>query len=112
MVVGCVLTIYVEYLAGVANESPIFSPSYTPVYSNEAFAILGLVLQSMRDTPTDALFKDILVKPLGLKSTFFELPSDITSRGVIPQSPEAAGWSTTFGAFSPYSSPSIGVVLC
>lgn len=106
------LTEHVEYLSGVANESPIFSPAYTPVYSNEAFALLGLVLQNMKDTPTEALFKDHLVKTLGLDSTYFELPSGIDDRGVIPDSPTAAGWSTTFGAFSPYVSVSRIVIIC
>jgi CubicO group peptidase (beta-lactamase class C family) len=97
------LTSNVEYLSGVANESPIFTPAYTPVYSNEAFAIIGQILSNLAGQSVEELFNDRLVKDVGLKSTYYEVPSsiNITNRGVIPGSPEKAGWSTIFGPFSP-----------
>jgi CubicO group peptidase (beta-lactamase class C family) len=86
---------------GVANESPIFSTAYTPVYSNEGFAIFGLLLQEISNKPIEMLFNNSLVKPLNLTSTYFNVPSGVSGRSVIPQNPDTAGWRTAFGVFSP-----------
>jgi CubicO group peptidase (beta-lactamase class C family) len=90
-----------EYLAGSANESPIFSTAYTPVYSNEGFAILAILLQKITGTLVETLFNESLSKPLDLKSTYYERPDSISAKDVIPQNPNASGWSTIFGIFSP-----------
>lgn len=85
----------------MANESPVFSTAYTPVYSNEAFALLGIVLSNLTNTPIETLFNEDYRTKLGLASTYFEAPAEISGNDVIPQSPTIAGWGTPFGVFSP-----------
>ena len=83
----------------MAAERPIFPTAYTPVYSNEAFAILGLVLSNITGLPVEQLLDEKLVKGLGLKSTSYTVPPEITSHDVIPGSPLAANWNADLGIF-------------
>ena len=86
---------------GVANESPIFSTAYTPVYSNEAFAIIGLALSKIKGSSFEALFNESLIKPLSLSSTSYTVPSEITNYDVIPGTPLTSGWNVDLGVFGP-----------
>ena len=90
-----------DYLSGVASESPIFSTAYTPVYSNEAFALIGVALSKLTGEPMEKMFNESLVKPLGLSSTYYTVPDGITKHDVIPGTPLATGWINDFGVFSP-----------
>ncbi|KAK3686354.1 hypothetical protein LTR37_019897 [Vermiconidia calcicola] len=99
--VRCVADLRIEYLRGVASESPIFSAAYTPVYSNEAFAILGLALQNITGIALETLFDDSIVKPLKLEGTSWTVPEEVTDNALIPGDPVEVGWSNEFGPFSP-----------
>ncbi|KAK3695993.1 hypothetical protein LTR37_018211 [Vermiconidia calcicola] len=92
---------FTQYLQGVANESPIFSAAYTPVYSNQAFALLGLALQNITGIALETLFNDSIVKPLNLEGTFYTVPEEVTDNALIPGDPVAVGWTNEFGPFSP-----------
>ena len=90
-----------EYLKGVGNESPIFPAAYTPVYSNEGFALVGLALAKLTGKPVETLFNESYIKTLGLESTYYTVPEGISDHDVIPGAPLATGWSNEFGVFSP-----------
>ena len=88
-----------EYLNGLATESPIFPTAYTPVYSNEGFALLGIALSTLAGTSLESMFNESLVKPLGLTGTYYDVPDGITKHDVIPGTALATGWSNHFGIF-------------
>lgn len=90
-----------QYIQGVASESPIFSTAYTPVYSNEAFAIIGLALQELVGQEPEAIFNTTIVDALGLTDTTYTVPSVIPKNALIPANPLAAGWNTDLGVFGP-----------
>lgn len=71
------------------------------MYSNEGFAILGLVLQKITGTPIESLFNETYAKTLGLSSTYFDVPDTISENDVIPKDPVSSGWHTEFGVFAP-----------
>ncbi|KAK5172736.1 uncharacterized protein LTR77_002856 [Saxophila tyrrhenica] len=90
-----------EYLKGVAMEAPIFSTAYTPVYSNEAYALIGLALEKITGVPFEASFNKSLVDALGLSSTYYTTPSAVSDQDVIPGRSDLVGWDGEFGAFAP-----------
>lgn len=71
------------------------------MYSNEAFAILGIALSRLTNTSLETLFNETYRTKLGLTSTFYEAPENISSNDVIPQNPTTAGWGVKFGFFAP-----------
>ena len=71
------------------------------MYSNEAFALIGLALAKIAGTELESLFNETLAKPLGLSSTYYAPPNGITEHDVIPGTPLATGWSDDLGVFSP-----------
>lgn len=91
-----------EYLAGLASESPIFATAYSPAYSNEAFALLGLALSNIEGQALEDVFNERLVKALDLAGTYFSVPDEITEHDVIPGEPTASGWDSIFGVFASY----------
>lgn len=90
-----------EYIDGVASESPVFATAYTPVYSNEAFALIGFALEQISKKLPQAIFDSQLVNALGLKGTSYTVPSTTPESAVIPGSPLKAGWNVDLGIFGP-----------
>lgn len=90
-----------EYIQGVASESPIYSTAYTPVYSNEAFALIGLALQEIAGQEPEAVFNSSIVDALGLTSTTYTVPDVTPDNALIPGTPLTAGWNTDLGVFGP-----------
>ena len=81
----------------MATQSPIFQPAYTPVYSNEAFSLLGIALGRIAGTTLEDVLNESLVTPLSLSGTYYSAPSTITSHDVIPENPVVSGWTSEFG---------------
>jgi CubicO group peptidase (beta-lactamase class C family) len=73
----------------------IHSPNTTPAYSNFAFAMLGLILESATGAPYADTLRRLLVDPLGVKDTTASAPRN-SSRGVIVGSETAVGWEIIF----------------
>ena len=90
-----------DYIDGIASESPIFPTAYTPVYSNEAFALIGLALQQIAGREPEAIFDSEIVKALGLTGTTYTVPESIPSTAIIPSNPKLAGWDSDLGVFGP-----------
>lgn len=55
-----------DYIKGIASESPIYATAYTPAYSNEAFALIGLALEDIAKKKSEATFNTTIVNQLGL----------------------------------------------
>jgi hypothetical protein len=85
---GCTRAIFVE---AIAKRRRIHLPNTTPSYSNSAFAMLGLVLESASGAPYADALRRLLVDPLGMKDTTASAPRN-SSRGVIVGSETAVGW--------------------
>ncbi|KAK5719810.1 hypothetical protein LTR17_015099 [Elasticomyces elasticus] len=88
------------YINGIATGSPIFPIAYTPVYSNEAFALIGVALSHLVGRSFEAIFNETLRSTLSLSSTYFTVPSDV-GQGVIPGTPLSTGFDGDLGVFSP-----------
>lgn len=90
-----------EFLDGVTSESPIFPTAYTPAYSNEAFALIGLALQNIVNKEPEDIFNSAMVNALGLDSTSYATPKAIPDTAVIPGSPSSSGWDADLGPIIP-----------
>lgn len=90
-----------EFLDGVASESPIFPTAYTPAYSNEAFALIGLALQSIFNEELEDVFNSAIVNALGLTSTSYNVPINTPDTAVIPGSPSSSGWDADLAVIIP-----------
>jgi CubicO group peptidase (beta-lactamase class C family) len=87
-----------EYLKGVAQEGQIFNAGYTPVYSNEAFALLGFALSKITGQSMEAMFNASLAEALNLPGTFYKAPVPSTDNDVIPGPVLAiTNWETDLG---------------
>ncbi|PLB39916.1 serine hydrolase domain-containing protein [Aspergillus candidus] len=80
-----------EYVAGIATITPEFAPWTSPVYSNNGFILLGVVIAKLTGKSIDQVYQESIFKPLGLDSTFSSPPKDpkLIARSVIPGAAEA-----------------------
>ncbi|KAK5710719.1 hypothetical protein LTR15_012875 [Elasticomyces elasticus] len=90
-----------DYLQGVATGSPIFPAAYTPVYSNEAFALIAIALSNITGRSFEAVFNETLRNTSSLSDTYYTVPSDAIGRGAIPGTLLSTGFDGELGVFSP-----------
>ena len=76
-------------------------PGTSPVYSNDAFQILGYVVESITGEPFESTLSTKILEPLGMNQTTLSTPKTSTS-GVIPINETASGWTTNYGDEAPY----------
>lgn len=88
-----------EYVEGMLTETAVFQSSYTPIYSNNAFVLLGLALQNITGYTLEEIFNESLVKALDLTSTTFDVPSTFHN-GVIPGDATRSSWDSKLGPFA------------
>ncbi|KAK5675107.1 hypothetical protein LTS10_012181 [Elasticomyces elasticus] len=97
------------YLRGYASEAPLFAPYTTPVYSNGAFALLGLALENITGRPFEDMLQTDLFDKLGMVHSSYSLPND-TSDAVMPLGSVNSGFVANIGLEGPvggyYSSQS------
>lgn len=81
----------------------MFQPSQTPLYSNEAFQLLGLVLENITGESFSDLFESRLLKPLGLRHTLYEsVDEHLTNQfGVVAGKNSLPFWEADAGNFGP-----------
>lgn len=89
----------IEYLEGVAYETPVFVPGYTAAYANGGFALIATAVERMTGIPWEELVDERLVSALNLTGTSYTVPSGFDGNYVIPASPLAAGWDAEFEVF-------------
>ncbi|KAL2268950.1 hypothetical protein VTJ83DRAFT_3796 [Remersonia thermophila] len=80
---------------GLSRLPPSFPPFVTPAYSDLNFVLLAHIAEQITGKPWKQLLEDSVLKPLGLKHTFYETPED--ELGVIPGSRFATSWAGNLG---------------
>ena len=72
----------------MSQRSPTFEPSRTPAYSNAAFSLLGLALESIVGRSFEQILATDIFEPL--KMTHASVDKPPASAGAIPTG--ASGW--------------------
>ena len=80
-----------DYIASIATTTPGFAPWASPIYSNNGFTLLGVVIAKLTGKSIDQVYQESIFKPLGLESTYSNPPKDpkLLARSVIPGAGEA-----------------------
>ncbi|EXJ82747.1 hypothetical protein A1O3_06562 [Capronia epimyces CBS 606.96] len=84
-----------EFLAGLKKRNAVFETFQTPAYSNNAFRILGYVVEQVTQMKYATALQKVVLDPLGLKLTFASTPS--SSLGAIPENSTETGWYEDLG---------------
>ena len=71
-----------EFFAGLVNDSLTNPPGQRAAYSNEGYNLLGFALQGKANKSYEAIIRDDITGPLGLKSTSFVAPP--ASKAAVP----------------------------
>jgi CubicO group peptidase (beta-lactamase class C family) len=70
-----------EQVAGTASRATLlFQPGTAWNYSNFGIAVLGQIIEVVSGKPYDRFMAERFFEPLGMKDTFFDVPSDKSSR--------------------------------
>ncbi|SMQ55560.1 unnamed protein product [Zymoseptoria tritici ST99CH_3D7] len=85
-----------EYFQAASQQQPVLESSYSPLYSNNGFAMLGLALSRSGNKSISDLFERSIAQPLNLSSTTAVNPSN-ASDGVIPGGLILSGWDNDLG---------------
>ncbi|KAJ5086370.1 alkaline D-peptidase [Penicillium alfredii] len=81
-----------QYAQGTAANPPVYAPGTSPIYSNNGFILLGHTLSKLSGKSLDDLYHDTIFKPLGLKDTLSNAPTDpaVLKRSVVAGDPAAS----------------------
>ncbi|KAF2867476.1 beta-lactamase/transpeptidase-like protein [Massariosphaeria phaeospora] len=85
-----------EFLDELVKRPFTYASETTPGYSNAAFVVLGLVLESITGTSWNDNFKTIIIEPLGLNRTAATTPD--SSWGVLVGNETFSGWDIDLSA--------------
>ena len=66
----------------MSNKPPVYQPFTTPLYSNVAFALLGMVIEAATGKTYEEAVTDLVLRPHGLNATSFSTPA--TGTGFVP----------------------------
>ncbi|KAJ9623791.1 hypothetical protein H2204_011083 [Knufia peltigerae] len=88
-----------DFLAAIQKRDAVFEAFQTPAYSNNAFRLLGYVVEKITNKNYSASLRSLVLEPLGLKSTFASKPQDIL--GAILTNATDSGWSDDIGDETP-----------
>jgi len=109
-----------EAVDAYAKEPLEFEPGSKWQYSNTGIATLGRIIEVVSDQPYEAFIEARLLKPLGMKDTFFFAPPARTERiafvysvqngKLVLAGPKTLGGdSTKYRAGSKYAAPEFGL---
>lgn len=80
------------------RRPPIYLPYSTPVYSNVAYALLGVVVEAATNQTFKEAAQSLIFDVVGMNSTSFEgYPEGFLERGYIPSGDPT--WNRTLGVF-------------
>lgn len=83
----------VEFVDAIILRTAVFEPLHTPSYSNAAFTLLGLALESIVGRDYESIIESDVFKPLELVDSSVSKPRAVT--GIIPIG--ASGWDQDDG---------------
>lgn len=86
-----------EILNGLGNGYPAALPMERPAYSNIAFTLIGLAMESVTGKNFSDIIADLVAQPLELSNTLMSPGNDAVA--VIP--PVANSWGTDYGLNAP-----------
>lgn len=98
-VLGCfalALTL-LDFFAKFAQRRPVYAPYTTPVYSNEAYALLGWVIESATNMTYGDYLQENVFEPLGMAHSSLSKPDD--SHGFLAVDEDY--WPTARGLENP-----------
>ncbi|OQV08687.1 hypothetical protein CLAIMM_12915 [Cladophialophora immunda] len=89
-----------DFMTTLKQRDAVFETFHTPAYSNNAFRLLGYVVEAITNTSYAAALQQLVLDPLGLNMTFVhQPPRDV--RGAIPGNTTSSGWSQDMGDETP-----------
>ncbi len=88
-----------EFFQTFQHLYPAFASAETPAYSNVAFQIFAYALESITGKSFQSSMENRILKPLGLKSTYYTIP--YPSTGVIPGTWKDTQWAVQLGDETP-----------
>ncbi|KAL4792670.1 beta-lactamase/transpeptidase-like protein [Aspergillus venezuelensis] len=88
-----------EYFEGPVSRHPVVPSSSSPVYSNDAYQLLGYVIEEMAGDRLERLVNERLIERLNLTRSSYTKPDD--SVGIIPGPINQTAWDTEFGDLTP-----------
>ncbi|RTE83749.1 hypothetical protein BHE90_001776 [Fusarium euwallaceae] len=86
-----------DFWDNFGKRSPVYTPWTSPIYSNVAFLILGLVIEEVSGQKFEEFVQENVLNVAGMSSTTYTKPDD--SVGAI--SPDDAFWNATLGILDP-----------
>ncbi|KAJ4201207.1 hypothetical protein NW767_006859 [Fusarium falciforme] len=86
-----------DFWDNFGKRSPVYSPWTSPIYSNVAFLILGLVIEEVSGQKFEDFVQEKVLDVAGMTSTTYTKPED--SVGAI--SPDDVYWNATLGILDP-----------
>ncbi|KAL6360681.1 hypothetical protein LRP88_06388 [Fusarium phalaenopsidis] len=86
-----------DFWDNFGKRSPVYSPWTSPIYSNVAFLILGLVIEEVSGQKFEDFVQENVLDVAGMTSTTYTKPED--SVGAI--SPDDVYWNATLGILDP-----------
>jgi hypothetical protein len=90
----------IEFLNGIINHPPVYGPYTTPIYSNLAYSILGLVYMNITGKDMTQGFLDLYHGKLGMNSSYALYPGP-EADAVIPRNDSYALFSYDIGLSGP-----------
>ncbi|KAJ5292306.1 uncharacterized protein N7443_008259 [Penicillium atrosanguineum] len=88
-----------NFINGMLESHPLVTTSWTPIYSNAAYEILGYALENVTGKSYRILLEEGLIEPLGLTRSSYSKPDD--KYGVIPGTWTENYWNVTVGDETP-----------
>ncbi|KAH0847412.1 hypothetical protein AYO21_03681 [Fonsecaea monophora] len=89
-----------DFMTTLKQRDAVFETFHTPAYSNNAFRLLGYVVETITNTSYATALQQLVLDPLDLKMTFVrQPPNDV--RGAIPGNTTSSGWSQDLGDETP-----------
>lgn len=87
-----------DLVESMARRPPIYLPQTSPVYSNIAFAILGMVVEAATGKTFEEVVQSNIYDVAGMNSTSFNGPVDsFSEKGFVPEGEFT--WNRTLGVF-------------
>lgn len=87
-----------DMIADINNRPAVFLPNTSPVYSNVAYAILGMVIEAATGEKFEDVVQESIWSVAGMESTSFYGPVDsFDENGFVPKGEST--WNSTLGVF-------------
>ena len=84
----------------IEAQNPVAATWDMPIYSNEAFQLLGIAFENITGEPISDTFESDIMKPLNLKRSFWIPPVHDTNAMVV-NPPGGYRFDEDMGAFTP-----------